>query len=128
MQFDRTCDRCTRACVPPSPESDVHELDTSDCLMRPLTACSGAFKTHQDAFDELLLQLVPEREGALSELDETKLQVEVEDGCVTRFYTPVASSLTQLAQALSPVLSTSRFACAQPLQCGRIVGTIPLFP
>lgn len=118
-----SCTECARACVLPAPESVVHELDTIDCLQRPLTPCVVGLETTQVSLDATLTGLLPQASGAYSELHNTFLQIELHDGCVSRFYVPSGSDpLTRVLAVLGPALADKRFECAQDLSCGQIQG------
>jgi hypothetical protein len=117
------CPRCAYACEPPGDDSIVHELDTRDCLQRPLTPCAEGPETRQTSLDLTLSGLLRFSPGAFLELRNTALQIELANGCPTRFYVPVAEhSLTLLSADLVPVLAGLRLECASELGCSRIQG------
>jgi len=116
------CTECARACAAPGPGA-VHELETGDCLDRPLTPCVEGLETSQVSLDATLTALLPQTSGAYSELHNTFLQIELENGCVKRFYVPIGvDPLARVTAVLGPALSDKRFACAQDLSCGQIQG------
>jgi hypothetical protein len=118
------CTECARTCLPPIEDSVVVELDTSDCAQRASTPCSEGFETRQLNLDATLTNLLPRDSGAYSELrNNTALQVELEDGCPSRFYVSGGGNpLMRVTAVLQPALTGVRFECATDLSCGRIQG------
>ncbi len=116
------CYGCNSECPEPEPDSFAAELDTSDCEMRPLLPCPDGALTLQDELDQMLREAIGGQHAPLGEINESRLFVDFENGCPSRFHYPGTQPLTTLGPLLMERLGQARWACALGLSCSKIEG------
>jgi hypothetical protein len=112
---------CNRECPEPAPDTLVMELDTSDCEMRPLMPCPDGALTLQGELDQMLLNAIGGPSAPLGEINESRVFVEFENGCPSRFYSG-NRPLTLLGPHIVEHLARARWACAVRLSCSAVEG------
>jgi hypothetical protein len=120
--WNGNCEPCARSCPPPQQGVFVHELKVSDCLQRPLTPCVVNFGTQQANLDATLGALI-DREAGWGTVRNGSVEIELEHGCVKRYYVSGNAVIPTTNEPLDSALTGVRFACAEKLSCVHIQGS-----